>query len=269
MDLANRSALVTGGSRGIGKGIALELAKAGADVAVNYRQDADGAQQVVDEIIRIGRKAVALQADISNTAAAREMVEKAAAALGKLDILVNNAGTVWEMGRFVADADPAKAWRVMEVNYFGAFNCTWASLPHLRKQPRGDIIFISSTATKHANAGAAPYIASKAAIEGFARCLAREEQPNNVFFATVGAETPKSPTSGQIRVNVVAPTMVATEMGLKVAQSAGHDITKMYGGLPFERLLMPEDLGQVCVFLTSEKNTYISGQILYLDGARF
>ena len=268
MRLEGRSALVTGGSRGIGRAIAMSLAQEGADVAVSYVERREAAERVVGEINGLDRRATALAADISDEEAATGLVDRAAAFLGKLDLLVNNAGMSWEQGRLVADSDPNLARRVMEVNFLGSYYCTRAALPHLRQHGRADIIFISSTGTKHWHAGNAPYIASKAAMEALARCLAREEQPNNMYYGSVGPTLPLTETSGQIRVNVVAPTLTETEMAREVVQATGRELSDVYAELPFGRMLQPEEVGQMVVFLASE-GAYISGEVIYMDGARF
>ena len=267
--LTGRTALVTGASRGIGKGIALQLARAGADVAVNFNTQKAAAEEVALEIRSLGRKSVPIQANIADPLQAKQLIKKTYDEFGKLDILINNAATVWSMGVFVADSDPTKVKELMETNFLGAYYCSMEAIPYLRREARGDIVFISSTATKHANAGAAPYVASKMAIEGLARCLSKEEQRNNVMDAHISNHSERSATSGQIRVNVLAPTMVATEMGLEVASRKGADIKTLYGGLPFGKLLTTEDMGEACVFLVSDKNQYISGQLIYMDGSRF
>ena len=267
--LTGRAAIVTGSSRGIGKGIAIQLAKAGANVAVTFNTQKSAGEQVAAEIRSLGQKSVAIQGNIAEPSQAKRLIEEAYNEFGKLDILINNAATVWSMGVFVVDSDPDKVRELMEINFLGAYYCSQAAIPYLRNESRGDIIFISSTVTKHANAGAAPYVASKMAIEGLAKCLSKEEQRNNIMDAHIGKDNNRTPTSGQIRVNVLAPTMVATEMGLAVSKAAGIDIKNLYGGLPFGKLLTPEDLGEACVFLVSEKNQYISGQLIYMDGSRF
>lgn len=248
MSLKGRVALVTGGSRGIGLGISLALAKAGADVVVCYRRNEAAASDTVSQIKTIGRKALALQVDITNYDKVKEAVDKAIQALGKIDILVNNAG-IASRGDYIIDTDIAEVRRLMDTHAFGAFHITQALLPHMRQQKRGDIHFISSRVVIECMQGNAPYAMAKAALEAMAKVLAKEEQPHN------------------IRVNIIAPGLVETEMGKRLVKAnLGQDIKDIYSKMPFGRVCQPSDLGNLCAFLCSEEGGYISGHAIYVDG---
>jgi NAD(P)-dependent dehydrogenase (short-subunit alcohol dehydrogenase family) len=250
MTLEGRVALVTGGSRGIGRGIALALAEDGADVAVNYRQDEDAAAETVAEIEKLGGRTRAYQASIDDRAQDEAMVAAVLDELGPVDILVNNAG-IASRGRDVVGTEFAEIERVVGTHAFGAFHLCQLVLPTMREQPRGDIVMISSIATRHWNGWSSPYNMGKAALEALAFTLAKEEQRNN------------------IRVNVVAPGLVETEMGRRLVKgTAGvEDIKTLYGASPFGRVCQPEDVANVVRFLVSDQGSYVSGQRIFVEGA--
>ena len=249
MSLAGRVAIVTGGNRGIGKGIALGLAAQGADVAVNYRRDAEEAEQTVAEINALGVRAIAYQAPVNDCDAVLGMVEQVAADFGHIDILVNNAG-IASRGRSVANTDPAEFERVVGVHCFGTFYATHAVIPHLRQRPRGDIIMISSAATRNFMPNGAPYNVGKAGIEAIAYGVAKEELRNN------------------IRVNVVAPGIVETEMGRRLvkANQGVDNLRDIDATSPFGHVCQPEDVANVVCYLVSEQNSYVTGERIYVDG---
>lgn len=249
MSLEGRVALVTGASRGVGRGIALALAADGADVAINYRREADAAQAVVDEIRAMGRRAMACAASIDDVEADRAMVEMVAAELGDIGILVNNAG-IASRGRSVADTDPAEVQRCMATHAFGAHCLSGLVIPGMRRLGRGDIVMISSVATRGLGANGAPYNMAKAALEALAYTLAKEERGNN------------------IRVNIVAPGLVDTEMGRRlVAATRGvDDLRKLDATMPFGRVCQPEDVANVVRFFVSDANSYLTGERVYCDG---
>jgi NAD(P)-dependent dehydrogenase (short-subunit alcohol dehydrogenase family) len=249
MTLDGRVALVTGGSRGIGRAIALALAADGADVAVNYRKDDEAANKAVSDIESLGRRAAAFRASVDSVEEDRAMVDAALEAFGHVDILVNNAG-IASRGNTVADTDPAELARVVGTHALGAHHVTRMLLPQMRKQARGDVIMISSVATRENAAGGAPYNMAKAALEALAMTLAREER------------------SKGIRVNVVAPGLVDTEMGRRLVKGAMgvDDIRTLDKGMPFGRVCAPEDVAEVVRFLVSDAGEYVTGQRLYVDG---
>jgi NAD(P)-dependent dehydrogenase (short-subunit alcohol dehydrogenase family) len=254
LSLAGRTALVTGGSRGIGRSIALTLAAQGADVAVNYRSDGDSADAVVREIEAMGRRAVKVAAPVNDYAACEAMVEAVAGTFGGINILVNNAG-IASRGNTVADTSPAEFERVMQVHAFAPFYLSKLVLPHMRaRKPgeRGDIIMISSLATLHMRENGAPYNMGKAAAEALALTLAKEEEANG------------------IRVNIVAPGLTDTEMGFRLASSARGvtDINQLAGEMPFGRVSVPADIANIVAFLVSGANGYANGQKVNVDGGR-
>jgi NAD(P)-dependent dehydrogenase (short-subunit alcohol dehydrogenase family) len=249
MTLDGRVALVTGGSRGIGRAIALALAADGADVAVNYRKDDEAANKAVSDIESLGRRAAAFRASVDSVEEDQAMVDAALEVFGHVDILVNNAG-IASRGNTVADTDPAELARVVGTHALGAHHVTRMLLPQMRKQARGDVIMISSVATRENAAGGAPYNMAKAALEALAMTLAREER------------------SKGIRVNVVAPGLVDTEMGRRLVKGAMgvDDIRTLDKGMPFGRVCAPEDVAEVVRFLVSDAGEYVTGQRLYVDG---
>src|SRR3954454_7997103 len=173
--LDGRVALVTGGGRGIGRAIALAFAEDGADVAVNYRRDRDAAEETVAEIEKLGREAIAVAGSVDVLEDVRRVAEESAEALGTIDILVNNAG-VASRGRTVAGTDPDEVERLVRTHAIGPHWVCAAVLPGMRTQPRGDIVFISSAATRRLAANSAPYNMGKVAMEALAFTLAKEER---------------------------------------------------------------------------------------------
>lgn len=249
MSLHGRVAIVTGGNRGIGKGIALGLARGGADIAVNYRRNEEEAGETVAELQGLGVRAIAYQAAVDDYEAVRDMVERVVADFGRIDILVNNAG-IASRGLAVADTDPAEFERVVHTHCFGAFYATREVIPHLRKQSRGDIVMISSAATRRWMPNGAPYNVGKAGLEALAYGVAKEELANN------------------IRVNVVAPGIVETEMGRRLVKATRNvdDLRDIDADSPFGHVCQPEDVANVVCYLVSEQNTYVTGERIYVDG---
>ncbi len=249
MSLRGRVALVTGGSRGVGRAIALGLAEDGADLAVNYRRDREAADEVVAAIERLGRRAVAYQASVDDAQQDARMVAAVEAELGPVGILVNNAG-IASRGQSVADTDPAEMMRVVAVHAFGPHHLSRLVIPKMREQARGDIIMISSAATKGLGANGAPYNMGKCAVEALACTLAKEERRHG------------------IRVNIVAPGLVETEMGRRLMRAiAGvKDLRALDKTMPFGRVCQPEDVANVVRFMVSGRNSYLTGERIYCDG---
>jgi NAD(P)-dependent dehydrogenase (short-subunit alcohol dehydrogenase family) len=252
MSLTGRVALVTGGGRGIGKAISLALAEDGADIAVNYRRDADAAEETVAEIEKLGRRARAYTASVDDYAACEQMVTAAIADFGHVDILVNNAGLA-SRGQTVADTDPVEVERVWRTHAFGAWACSKLALPSMRTQPRGDIVMISSAATLHWGANSAPYNMAKAALEALAFTLAKEERRNG------------------IHVNVVAPGLVDTEMGRRLVKGAMgvEDIRTMDKRAAYGHVCTPEEVAEVVRWVVSDNASYVTGQRIGVDGGAF
>ncbi len=245
--LEGRVALVTGGSRGIGRAISLALAEDGADVAVNFRRDQEAADEVVARIESMGRRARPYRASVDSCDEDRAMVDAVVADLGPVDILVNNAG-IASRGLSIADTDPAELERVMRAHAVGPHYLCKLVVPGMRTRPRGDVVMISSTATALMAANGAPYNMGKAAMEALALTLAKEEQRHGV------------------RVNIVAPGLVETEMGRRLVRAMGvDDIGTLAAGSPFGRVCQPSDVAAVVRFLVSEPAGYVSGQRIRLD----
>tara|TARA_Y100001934_G_scaffold121151_1_gene148115 strand:- start:161 stop:922 length:762 start_codon:yes stop_codon:yes gene_type:complete len=249
MSLEGRVALVTGGGRGIGKAIALALAEDGADVAINYARDDAAAAETVGEIRALGRRAEAYQAAVQNYEDDQQMVDGVVRDLGPISILVNNAG-IASRGRSVADTDPAELERVVATHAFAAHYLSQLALPSMRTCERGDIVMISSAATKGLGANGAPYNMAKAAQEALAQTLFKEERANN------------------IRVNIVAPGLVETEMGKRLVKATQgvEDLRQLDASMPFGRVCQPDDIANVVRFLVSPRNSYVTGERLYVNG---
>jgi len=249
MSLEGRVALVTGGSRGVGKAISLALAADGATVAVNYRRDEDSARQTVAEIEEAGGKAQAYAASIDDFDQDAEMVAQVEADYGAIGILVNNAG-IASRGQSVVDTDPAEMRRVVATHAFGPHYLSAMVLPKMRTLDRGDIVMISSVATRSLGGYGGPYNMGKTAMEALAYTLSKEERPHG------------------IRVNIVAPGLVDTEMGQRLikATQGVEDIRTLDASMPFGRVCRPEDVANVVYYLVSDQNSYLTGERLYCDG---
>ena len=249
IDLSGRTALVTGASRGIGRAIALALAEAGADVAVNYRRDADAAADTVKEIEALGRKAKAYSASVENWDEDQTMVADVLRDFGGVGILVNNAG-IASRGQSVADTDPAEMERVVRVHAFGPHYLSKLVVPHMRSEGRGDIVMISSVATLGMGPRGAPYNMGKAAMEALALTLAKEERQHG------------------IRTNIVAPSLTVTEMGKRLTRATTgiEDIHQLDARSPFGRVSTPEDVAAAVTWLVSSANPYANGQKINING---
>ena len=251
--LAGRTALVTGGSRGVGRAVALRLARDGADVAVNYRRDAAAADEVVEQIVAAGGRAAAYCASIDDEAAVADMVVAIRSDLGPVDLVVSNAGSA-SRGQEVASTSYADYLQLMRVHAFGPIGLIQQVLPDMRKAAagevgRGDIVMISSNTTLSAPPNSAPYTMAKAAMEMCVRTLAREERRHG------------------IHANIVAPGLIATDMGKRlVSASRGTDIGDLDADSPFGRVCRPEDVAGTVAFLVSPDSGYVTGQHLVVDG---
>ena len=248
--LAGRTALVTGASRGIGRGIALALAGAGADIAVNYTRDGEAAAETVAGVIALGRKARAYQASVADEAASAAMVAAIEADFGPMSILINNAG-IASRGKTVADTDAAEVEKLLAIHAVGAHRLSRLALPQLRRHERSDIIVISSVATLNHAANGAPYNMAKAAAEALALTLAKEEVRSGV------------------RVNIVAPSLTVSDMGERLARAitGQDDIHHLDARFPFGRVPTPDDVAAAVLWFVSDANPYCSGQKLNIDGA--
>ena len=243
MRLQDQVALVTGGSRGIGRGIVKAFAAEGAKVAFVYKGSKEAAESLAAEVAQAGGAALALQADVTRPEEAERCTTQVEKSWGRLDILVNNAGIIKD-DLFVR-LEP-EAWQgVLQTNLGGAYNFCRAVAYTFMKQRRGRIINISSVAAEHVNPGQTNYAASKGAINAFTRALAMELAGRGVT------------------VNAIAPGFIETDMSANVRNKAGDLIKKM---IPLKRLGQPEDVANVAVFLASADAAYITGQILTVDG---
>jgi NAD(P)-dependent dehydrogenase (short-subunit alcohol dehydrogenase family) len=247
--MADRVALVTGGGRGIGRGIAIGLAEDGIDVAITYRKDAESANETVAEIEAMGRAAAAFQGDVSQPDDNSRNVQEVIDRFGGFQILVNNGG-IASRGRSVVDTDPAELLRVVSTHALGPHHLMSVAVPHLRTHDRADIVFISSVATVGYGANGAPYNMGKAAEEALAYTLAKEERANG------------------IRVNVVAPGLVETEMGRRLVKGAAgiDDITTLNATMPFGRVCQPSDIAGAVRFFVSDNAGYVTGEKLNVWG---
>jgi 3-oxoacyl-[acyl-carrier protein] reductase len=247
MSLEGRAALVTGGGRGIGRAVSLALAEDGADVALTYRRDKDAAEETVAEIEKLGRRAVAIGGSIDVLDDVRSTAAAALDAFGTIDILVNNAG-IASRGNPVVKTDPDEVERVVRTHALGPHWLCGLIIPGMRTRPRGDIIFISSNATRGHAAGGAPYAMGKYAMEALAFTLAKEERGHG------------------IHVNIVAPGLVKTEMGRRLMNAWGQDIEQMDEGSHYGRVCRPEDVANVVRWLVSDGAGYVNGERIYVDG---
>jgi len=249
MSLNGRIALVTGAGRGIGRAIAVALAKDGADIAVNYRRDSASADAAVAEIRALGRKAQAFQASIEDLDQAGDMVSQIAAQMGPIGILINNAG-IASRGQSVADTEAGELERVIRVHALAPHFLSKLVVPMMRELDRGDIVMISSVATDSYGAFGGPYNMGKAAMEALAFTLAKEEHKNN------------------IRTNIVAPPLVETDMGRRLvkARSGIEDLRLLDAHMPFGHVCQPDDIANVVRFLVSTGNSYVNGQRIAVDG---
>lgn len=243
MHVDNKVALITGASRGIGRATALELAKAGAKIVINYAGNAAAAQEVLKAIQDMGGQAIAVQANIAVAAEVDELIQKTVTAFGSIDILVNNAGITRDallMRMKEADWDA-----VLDTNLKGVFLCTKAVSKLMLKQRSGRIINMTSVVGLTGNAGQANYAAAKAGVVGFTKSMAKE----------LG--------SRGITVNAVAPGFIATDMTEVLPDSVKEQMTST---IPLGRPGTPSDVAKAVLFLCSDAAAYITGQTLNVDG---
>lgn len=241
--LVGQVAVVTGGSRGIGRAIAVALAHEGCSVVISYHSNAEAAQQVVGEIQAVGGRALAVQADVSIAEQAQGLMDQAVQAFGTVDILVNNAGITRDtllMRMSEADWDA-----VLDTNLKGAYLCIKAAQRIMLRKRAGRIIQISSVSGLRGNAGQANYAAAKAGLIGLTKAVARELASRN------------------ITVNAVAPGFIETDM----TRALGPDLLALaQAQIPLGRLGTPEDVAAAVVFLATPQAAYITGQVLCVDG---
>jgi 3-oxoacyl-[acyl-carrier protein] reductase len=244
MSLEGRVALVTGGSRGIGRAVVERLARDGAKVAFVYRSNAEAANEVVKSLE--GKEVKAFQADVAKKDEVDKVVEQVLEAWERIDILVNNAGITKD--GLLATMDPANWQAVIDTNLTSVYNFCQAVMRPMMSQRSGRIINLSSVAAEFGNQGQVNYAASKGGIQGLTRCLATE----------VGRRG--------ITVNAVAPGFIETDMTDAVRQIAGAKFDEVKNGISLRRLGKPEDIAGAVAFLASDDASYVTGHILTVDG---
>lgn len=241
--LQGKSVLVTGASRGIGRTIALELAAKGANVAVNYAGSEGKAQEVVDEIIEQGGRAVKIQANVANESEVKAMIKEVISEFGSLDILVNNAGITRD--NLLMRMKEQEFDDVIDTNLKGVFLCMKAVARQMMKQRSGRIINVASIVGVSGNPGQANYVAAKAGVIGITKSTALELASRNIL------------------VNAVAPGFITTDMTDALSEEQQKDILAM---IPLAKLGKPQDVANVVRFLASEDANYITGQTIHIDG---
>jgi len=242
--LLGKKAIVTGGSRGIGRAIALEFAKQGADILINYNHSREAAEQLASEIRELGQIAITVKASVSDSSAVHDMISQAADKFGQVDIMVNNAGLTKDALLMIMTEN---SWdEVIDTNLKGLFYCCKEVVRLMIKQRHGSIINISSLTGVAGQAGQCNYAASKGGVIAFTKSLAQE----------IGAFG--------IRVNTIAPGLIKTSITDASFQN-GFDVKR----IPLRRLGMPEDVAKAAVFLASELSTYITGTVLPVNGGLY
>ncbi|MFI8574715.1 3-oxoacyl-[acyl-carrier-protein] reductase [Rossellomorea aquimaris] len=243
MNLEGKVALVTGASRGIGREIALELAREGCNVAVNYSGSEAKANEVVDEIKGLGREAIAVQCNVSDSDAVQAMVKETIGQFGSVDILVNNAGITKD--NLLMRMKEAEWDDVININLKGVFLCTKAVTRQMMKQRSGRIINISSIVGVSGNPGQANYVAAKSGVIGLTKTTAKELAPRG------------------ITVNAIAPGFISTDMTDQLPEDVRNEMLKQ---IPLSRFGDPRDIAKVVTFVASESASYMTGQTLHIDG---
>jgi 3-oxoacyl-[acyl-carrier protein] reductase len=243
MNPRGKVALVTGGGTGIGRATALLLAERGADVAVNYSRSDAEARDTVDALSRLGRRAIAIRADVSDDAQVRRMVTEVVERLGRLDVLVNNAGWTRQIDLKDLEAVDDATWeRTLAVNVKGSFYCIRAAAPHLKADGDGVIVNVSSLAGLMGQGSSLPYTVSKAALNRLTRALTRVLAP-------------------EVRINAVAPGVVDTRWVAKMESFVRSGRMQT----PLRRIARPEDVAEVIVAIVADMG-FVTGQIIPVDG---
>ncbi len=245
-ELENKTVLVTGAGISIGREIALNLAKLGANVAVNYNTNIERAEEVCDDISQLGRKAISVQTNISDSIAVNKMFQKINSELGSVDVLVNNAAL--NIDATIQKMDNETWNKVLAVNLTGTFHCSREAIPAMRERRWGRIINISSVTGFTGAFGAANYAASKAAIIGFTKSLAREV------------------AKYKITANVVAPGFFDIGMGKRLPEKIKLEFLKQ---IPLGRFGRPEEVTSAIGYLASQNASYITGQVIHINGGYY
>lgn len=248
MALKHQTAIVTGGSRGIGKAIAMHLSAQGFNLAISFKHDEKAAAQVVSNIKNNGGNAEMIQADLASSDSANTIAEETIKHFGRIDVLINNAG-VSSNKNLIADTAESEWNEIINVNLHGVFRMLKAVVPHMRRQKKGNIVNLSSNITKRLAPTFGPYAVSKAALETMTQILAKEEAING------------------IRVNAVAPGPIKTDMLAKLLDEMGPERAKSFvESMPMKRMGTPEEIASMVVMLTSDVASFVTGQIIYVNG---
>lgn len=248
LDLSGKNAVITGGSRGIGREIAHRLGEAGCNVLINYVENDDAAREVLDSLRFFNIRGISCKGDVSKPEVVERMIGLALEQFESIDILVNNAG-IWEQGA-VGEVDYDHWRRIMASNLDSVFNCCNAVIPYMIEQKSGKIINISSRSARRGEKNSSAYVASKAAVIGFTRSLARE----------VGKH--------HINVNCIAPAWISTDMTEEYIES-GDNEQNILNNIPLGRIGQPRDVADIALFFASDLSNYISGETIFLTGGDF
>lgn len=253
--LDGRVALVTGGSRGIGRAISVRLAQDGADIAINYASNAEAADEACALVRAEGRRAESYAADVSSREACEALSKQVLADFAHVDILINNAGVgATAVGRpLIADTKPEDFEWLMATHAFGSFYLCQLLVPQMRELERGDVVMISSVAAQGFGATGGTYSAAKSAMEALAFTLAKEERRNG------------------IHVNIVAPGLVDTDMGFKLVEftQGVEDMRDLDGRMPFDHVCQPEEIAAAVAFLVGPDGSYVTNQRITVSGGGF
>lgn len=253
--LQGRTAIVTGGSRGIGRAVCLTFAREGANIAINYAGNVDAAKEVAAEARKLGVKAEIYQANVAVEAEVNAMCEKAIGDFGQIDILINNAGLgSSHVNRpTIVDGTIEQYQLLMGVNLWGPIHMCRALVPHMRKAKRSDVLVVSSVAAQSMGPRMGLYSITKAGVEALAHTLAKEERANGM------------------RVNIIAPGLVDTDMGRKLLTTMGvnADMSQRAAQSPFGMVCTPDDIAHAMLFLVSEDGRYITNERVTVSGGGF
>jgi 3-oxoacyl-[acyl-carrier protein] reductase len=242
-DIINEVALVTGSSRGIGRAIALELAKSGFSVVINNDEKPQEKIEVMNEIKKIGQQAIYIQVDVSDPDQVDEMIKKILNEFGRIDILVNNAGVV--MDKKLENMSIEQWNRVISVNLTGTFNCTKSVIKYMKEQGGGKIVNIASVVGEIGNFGQSNYAASKGGVIAFTKTVAKEYAKDGIL------------------VNAVAPGFINTKMVQNIPERV---MQKILDQIPLGRLGAPDEVAKLVCFLASDDANYITGQVINING---